>query len=140
MTLPRLILDAGPLIALFAAQDPDHSAAQSGFEQLAQSKTQLITPIPIIYEVYKWLLYQTSSAIAQSALKAMRQSLDEVVTSSIELEAIQALVTLIPGWNGSLEDATVILYAQKHHCPVWTMNYRDFGVFKDLSFWNPQPS
>jgi hypothetical protein len=22
-------------------------------------------------------------------------------------------------------------------CPVWTLNYRDFGVFTNLSFWNP---
>jgi predicted nucleic acid-binding protein len=137
MSLPRLVLDAGPLIALFAAQDRDHLTAKQGFEQLAQARTQLITPIPIIYEVYKWLLYETSPAIAQSALKVMRQSLHEVAVNSIELEAVQALVALIPNWKGSLEDATVILGAQNNRCPVWTLNYRDFGVFTNLSFWNP---
>ncbi len=138
MSLPRLVLDAGPLIALFAAQDRDHPTAKQGFEQLAQAKTQLITPIPIIYEVYKWLLYETSPAIAQSALKVMRQSLHEAPVNSIELEAVQSLVELISNWKGSLEDATVILFAQKLNCPLWTLNYRDFGVFTNLIFWNPE--
>jgi predicted nucleic acid-binding protein len=137
MSLPRLVLDAGPLIALFAAQDLDHPTAKQGFGQLFQDRTQLITPIPIIYEVYKWLLYETSPTVAQSALRVMRQSLHEVAVDSIELEAVQALIALIPKWKGSLEDATVILYAQQLNCPVWTLNYRDFGVFTNLSFWNP---
>ncbi len=138
INLPQLVLDAGPLIALFAAQDPVHASAQRGFSQLAQTTTQLITPIPILYEVYKWLLYETSPAIAQSALKAMRQSLHEVAINSTDLEAVQALVTLIPNWKGSLEDATVIMYAQKLNYPLWTLNYRDFSAFKTLTFWNPE--
>jgi predicted nucleic acid-binding protein len=137
MSVPRLVLDAVPLIALFAAQDRDHATAKQGFAQLAQAKTQLITPIPIIFEVYKWLLYETSPTIAQSALKVMRQSLHEVTVTSVELETLQSLVALIPNWKGSLEDAIVILYAQKLNCPVWTLNYRDFGAFTNLSFWNP---
>jgi predicted nucleic acid-binding protein len=138
MSLPCLVLDAGPLIALFAAQDPDHSTATQGFGQLAQARTQLITPIPVIYEVYKWLLYETSPVIAQSALKVMRQSLHEVSVNSVELEAVQSLLALIPNWKGSLEDATVILYAQKLNCTLWTLNYRDFGMFTNLMYWNPE--
>lgn len=137
MSIPGLLLDAGPLIALFAAQDRDHAMAQQGFAQLAQAQTQLITPIPIIFEVYKWLLYETSPAIAQSALKVMRHSVHELPVTSVELEMLQSLVALIPNWKGSLEDAIVIVSAQKLNCPVWTLNYRDFGVFTTLSFWNP---
>jgi len=66
--LKQLILDAGPLIALFYAKDSYHQKAVKGFTQLNQQKTQLITPIPIIFEVYKWLLNRGGSLLAQNTI------------------------------------------------------------------------
>jgi hypothetical protein len=47
------------------------------------------------------------------------------------------MVTQLPQWQGSLEDATVVFMALRYHSPVWTYNFRDFGTFKNLDFWTP---
>ncbi|MEZ0347860.1 MAG: hypothetical protein ABWJ90_05030 [Thermus sp.] len=52
-----------------------------------------------------------------------------------DLEAIQILLLGMQGWRGTLEDASVALLAPRLKAPVWTLNYRDLGAFKGLSFW-----
>lgn len=93
--------------------------------------------MPIVFEVYKWLLQQTHPAIAQQALKIMKESLHILSLEQTDFEAIQHLVLGLPNWQGSLEDATVALTALRYHCPVWTFNYRDFSLFNTLEFWTP---
>ena len=58
-----LTIDAGPFIGLFYAKDNYHQQCVNGFAQLAKDKTVLLTPIPIIFEVYKWLLQRTTPVI-----------------------------------------------------------------------------
>jgi len=137
--LKQLVLDAGPLIGLFYAKDTYHEQCVNGFQQLAKQKTILLTPIPIIFEVYKWLLQRTYPAIAQNTLKVMQESLHPVALDQNDFEQIQAMVTQLPQWQGSLEDATVVFIALRYHSPVWTYNFRDFGTFKNLDFWTPYP-
>lgn len=131
------MLDAGPLIALFSAKDSDHLICRSGFEQLNQTRTALLAPLPIIFEVHKWFLYNENTIVAQNALQAMQNSLHTIPIEHSDFERLCLLMQGLPQWRGSLEDATVIVLAQRYRCPVWTLNYRDFGIFKSLEFWNP---
>ena len=73
--MKQLILDAGPLIGLFYAKDTYHNDCVKGFDQLAKSRTILLTPLPIVFEVYKWLLQRTRPKIAQHTLQVMYESL-----------------------------------------------------------------
>jgi predicted nucleic acid-binding protein len=54
--LRQIVIDAGPLIGFFYAKDTHHSVCVAGLTQLAASKTEILAPLPIIFEVYKWLL------------------------------------------------------------------------------------
>lgn len=137
--LSQLVIDAGPLIALLYAKDPQHAECRSGFEQLTQAKVRVYIPIPILFEVYKWLLYTTNPTTAQASLNIMVESLHLIPIDEVDLLEICSLLTTIPNWRGSLEDATVIWEARKRKCPLWTINYRDFSSFSDLEFWNPNP-
>ena len=132
----ELILDAGPLIALFSAKDSDHLICRAGFEQLNRTRTALLVPLPMIFEVHKWLLYNQSTIVAQNTLKAMQNSLHAIPIGQSGFERICLMMQGLSQWRGSLEDATVIILAQRYRCPVWTLNYRDFGMFKSLEFWN----
>lgn len=134
----QLVLDAGPLIAFFYAKDTDHEICQAGFEQLLTTNTSLLTPIPVVFEVYKWLLQRTNPAVAQATLAVMQDTLRFIPLSQQNFDEVYLMVQALPQWQGSLEDATVILLAQHYNCPVWTLNYRDFGIFKFLKFWNPE--
>lgn len=137
--MKQIVLDAGPLIGLFYAKDTYHADCINGFQQLAQQKTILLTPIPIIFEVYKWLLQRTRPEIAQNTLKVIQVSLHSLPLEQTDFDELQGMVAQLPQWQGSLEDATVVLTALQYCCPIWTYNFRDFSIFPALAFWNPQP-
>lgn len=136
--MKQLVLDAGPLIGLFYAKDNYHPACVAGFRQLAQQRTILLTPMPIVFEVYKWLLQRTQPEVAQRTLQAMRESLHLIPLDGEDFENLSELIASLPEWQGSLEDGTVVLTALRYRCPLWTYNFRDFGIFKALEFWNPE--
>jgi predicted nucleic acid-binding protein len=131
----RLVLDTGPLIALFHAADPDHERAVRGFRALADVNSRLITPLPVLFEAYKWLLFEGGVGVARRALGRMLEALEIVPLGLEDFERIQILLAGRPEWRGTLEDASAVLLALKVGAPVWTLNYRDLGVFKELSFW-----
>lgn len=133
-----LSVDAGPFIGLFYEKDTYHQQCVQGFTQLAKNKTILITPIPIVFEVYKWLLQRTTPAIAQQALQVMEDTLHLVEINKDDLADLKAILLQLPHWQGSLEDAAVIFIALRYRCPVWTYNFRDFAAFKALDFWTPE--
>ncbi len=135
--MKQLVLDAGPLIALFYAKDTDHARSVAGFTQLSQARTVLLTPIPIVFEVYKWLLQRTSPKVAQQTLATMEESLHLIAINRPDFDELTAMIYALPQWQGILEDATVVAIALRYRCPVWTLNFRDFGIFKTLEFWNP---
>jgi len=136
----RVVIDAGPLIGLIHGRDPEHATAVAGFEQLAGTRTRLVTPLPIVFEVYKWLAYETTSGVARDGLTWMRRSLDIVYPGVADLEDIAGLINDLPSWKGALEDALVALLGLRLDVPVWTINYRDLAAFRNLHFWTPEPS
>jgi len=133
----QLVIDAGPLIALFHEQDRDHAAAIRGFAALRARRSLPVVPLPILFEVYKWLVYHGGHDAAQLGLREMRAVLSFIEVRVEELEALAALTASVRGWHGTLEDAAVALTALRLRVPVWTLNYRDLSVFPRLSFWNP---
>lgn len=136
--VPRqLVLDAGPLIALLHTQDPDHREAVRGFTTCADRRTQLVTPLPVVFEVYKWLLYQGGYRVAQEGLDEIRKAVTVVSPVVGDLDAVSSVTRMLQGWRGTLEEATVVLTALRLRSPVWTLNYRDFSAFPRLAFWNP---
>ncbi|MEO1635569.1 MAG: type II toxin-antitoxin system VapC family toxin [Cyanobacteria bacterium J06631_9] len=136
--MKQIVLDAGPLIALFYAKDTYHAQGVAGFSQLIESDTLLLTPVPIIFEVYKWLLQRTRPEIAQKTLLTMNDSLHILTIDAEAFSQLQTAIAQLPQWKGSLEDATVMLTGLQYGCPVWTYNFRDFSIFSSLEFWNPE--
>jgi predicted nucleic acid-binding protein len=133
-----LVLDAGPLIALTHPPDPDHEIALAGFTALAGRGTRLIAPLPVVCEVYKWLLYHIRPSVARNALAYMRGAL-EIEFSNLEHldEATATVVQLGPGWMGTLEDALVATLALRLRVPAWTLNDRHLSAFPRLELWAP---
>jgi predicted nucleic acid-binding protein len=133
----RIVVDAGPFIAHIREDDPDHSTAVRGFEALARMKSHLIVPAPIVLEVFKWTLHHGGPAAARSVLARMRGGCEVLPLDRRMFEAACALVDHLPGWEGTLEDATVAVSAMELGVPVWTLNYRDFAAFPRVGLWNP---
>ncbi len=133
-----MVLDAGPLIALSFEADRDHAIASAGFDTLIAGRSRLIIPLPIMFEVYKWLLHEAGAAAAQTALAHMRRALDVVFPAQRDLDDTVALIGALGAeWRGTLEDALVASVAIRLRLPVWTLNYRDLGAFPRLELWAP---
>ena len=131
------MLDTGPLVALFDATDGYHPRAKAGFLELQRLRTHLVAPVPIVFEVYKWLLQQRGAGVARAALGEMREGLVFQFLNEAGLAGVERVLSSMPGWRGTLEDALVASTALEMAVPVWTMNYRDFGTVSKLTFWAP---
>jgi predicted nucleic acid-binding protein len=131
------VLDAGPLIALLHGKDPDHTGAVVGFERLARARSRLVTPLPVVFEVYKWLVYEAGPAPARRGLARMRQGLEIIYPAAVALEEVVAVVEAMPNWAGTPEDALVALTGLRMGAPVWTLNFRDLSAFRNLQLWAP---
>jgi predicted nucleic acid-binding protein len=133
----RLLLDAGPLIAIFSPTDEQHGPCRAGLEKLVQMGTELILPLPILYEVHKWLSQRVSPNRSIAALELMQRNMRRYFVTEELYESVLQFRRGLPNWNGTLEDATVAVLSLRIGCPVWTLDYRDLGIFPKLRFWNP---
>jgi hypothetical protein len=86
--------------------------------------------LPIVFEVYKWLLQRTTPQVAQNTLKTREESLHFISMDDAMYLEVQSLVFSLSQWRGSLEDATVAITALRYRCSIWTLHFRDFGIFK----------
>ena len=117
--MKQLVLDAGLLIALSSTKDVDYATCEAGFQQLKRTLTILLTPMQIIFEVYKWFLHDENPVVAQSVLKTIRNTLISIPIGEADFEGVCLITEAISSqWRGSLEDATVILLAQRYQSPV----------------------
>ncbi|WLT40531.1 hypothetical protein NON20_25145 (plasmid) [Synechocystis sp. B12] len=66
--MKRLVLDAGPVIALFSCKDDYHELAKEGFARLPRDFGEVLIPLPIVFEVYKFVAFNQSFAMAQKML------------------------------------------------------------------------
>ena len=67
----------------------------------------------------------------------MEDSLYLIEFTKADLRNIKSFLLQISQWQGSLEDAIIILVALRYQNFVWTYNFRDFSAFRTLNFWNP---
>ena len=133
----QIALDSGPLIGLLNRNDPYRDEALRGFERLDKRGTQLLVPLAIVFEVFKWLLYHTDVATARSGLTLMLDRVEVVYHASDSVSDMIALIEARPRWPGSLEDVALSQVALQHGIPVWTFNYRDLRAFSNLQVWAP---
>lgn len=135
--MQRLVLDSGPLIALVSAQDNYHEQCRAGFSKLPALFGEVLTPLAVLFEVYKFVSREQSPTTAQTVLRLVAEDTLVVLIGLDIFQEIQGLMEEMPRWQGSLEDASVVIVAQHDQANVWTLDYRDFGWFPSLELWTP---
>lgn len=133
----RILVDAGPFIALFNRDDRDHVLAAYGFEELSSRRVRVLLPLPIAFEVCKWLRYKVSGDAAIMAIDRIRRGTEIIYPSADDFSRAIQVARQMPSWRGSLEDALLANLATAHRTPLWTLNYREFAAFGALHLWNP---
>lgn len=136
--MKRLVLDAGPLIALVSERDNYHSEAKLGFSQISLLFGEVLTPLPILFEVYKFVSRNESPKIAQKLLSVIQKETVIVTISESDFVSISDLVLNFSHWGGTLEDASVIVIAKKNiRVKFGLLIIKIWVFFGDIEFWNP---
>ena len=135
--MSRLVVDTGPFVAALSRTDTQHARCARGFQQLARERWELLVPFVILCEVHKLLLQALGERVAREKLAVLEASATVVPLELDALEEAVALVRSLPGWTGTLQDASLVVLARQYGCAVWTLDYRDLSRFAELAFWTP---
>lgn len=102
------MIDAGPLIATLFKKDRYHQQAIIGFNKLKQEQQKLILPLPIVFEVHRWLLQKQGAMLAQTIFAAIDRSFEIYTIKESDFQSIKAIALHFPDWSGTLADASVV--------------------------------
>jgi predicted nucleic acid-binding protein len=133
----KLVVDTGPFIAIFSRTDSQHENCYRGYKQIVAEGGDLYTPFPIFCEIHKLLLQRLGDRVARTQLIALEEAVSVVPFDLMEIQDAMELVRSTPQWQGTLQDASIVVLTRALNCPVWTLDYRDLARFSDLEFWTP---
>lgn len=121
-----IIVDTGPLVALFHARDQHHGAAKAVLES---SPAVLVTTWPVITEACHFL----GQAGKRALLTFIRRGALQLETLSVE--DVPALDDLLARYaRMDFADATLVLIAEKTGITeIFTIDRRDFEAYRTPS-------
>ena len=122
------LTDAGPLIAIIDADEPDHAACVEVLDHVA---IPLVTTWPAFTEA-TYLLGRAEGIKAQRALWRLVLS-DRLVVADLSRAAVERSARLMEQYADrpmDLADATLVAYAEEHgHRAIFTLD-GDFHVYR----------
>ena len=122
------LTDAGPLIALIDADEPDHAACLEALDLVA---LPLVTTWPAFTEAM-YLLGRAGGIKGQRALWLLVQT-DRLVVADLSRSAVERSARLMNQYADrpmDLADATLVAYAEEHgHRRIFTLDV-DFQVYR----------
>ena len=123
----RVLVDTGPLVALFFRRDAHHQAC---VEQLRLLSPPLLTCWPVITEA-AWLLRRHPPAVRQ-LLGAFPAGLLRLLTLEEEAAAwIAGFLRRYQSLGAQLADAALVYLAEREDTDqVFTLDRRDFSVYR----------
>jgi len=122
-----IIVDAGPLIALFDPQDKSHATCR---ERLRSFRAALVTTLPVLTEVFH-ILSPESRGSEQLRVFIGQGSMAVHFSSDAELERGFELMELYRDHPMDLADASVITAAEILGTrKVFTLDRRDFEAYR----------
>jgi predicted nucleic acid-binding protein len=122
------LTDAGPLIAIIDADEPDHDRCMQALDEVT---LPLITTWPAFNEAM-YLLARAGGMQAQRALWRLVQT-DRLVIADLSLSAVERSSRLMDKYADlpmNLSDATLVALAEEEgHRTIFTLD-SDFGVYR----------
>jgi len=123
----RVVIDTGPIVALFSKGGAAHRAC---IGVLSSLRPPLLTSWPVLTEAH-WLL-KGNRAVLSALFAALHGGLIlpvEMKTDAVEW--VEKLLLKYRSIGAQLADATVMYLAEVHGTrTVFTLDYRDFSMFR----------
>ena len=127
MTGDRVLVDAGPLVALFSAKDKAHPQCSDVMEALPRAPT---TCWPVITEA-AWLLRHRQDWV-DALLRAVEQGFIELcVLDANDVSEIRGLLTRFESLRPQFADACLVHLAEREGIDtIFTLDRRDFSIYR----------
>lgn len=125
---PRILVDTGPLVALFDRRDAHYEACR---EQARKLPGTLYTCLPVITEA-SYLLNRYDSNLVHHLLAACRDGVYALLPlDKQDIEPIDRLITKYQDLCLDFADAALMHLAEREGIEqVFTLDRRDFTVFR----------
>lgn len=127
----RILIDTGPLVALFDRRDAFHQACR---EQAHQLPGSLFTCLPVVTEA-SYLLNRYDSRLVHHLLAACRDNVYTLLPlDNSDLGRIDQLIAKYQDLYLDFADAALMYLAERESIEhVFTLDRRDFSVFRTTS-------
>jgi predicted nucleic acid-binding protein len=125
--VPSIIVDAGPLIALFDRDDRYHGRA---VEFVANCRSSLLTNLPVLTEAT--FLLQFSVQAQRDLLLWVHQSLEVDQDTAGDLPRIAALMEKYRDMPADFADASLVALAERQNLSRVASVDSDFSVYRSL--------
>ena len=125
--MKRVLVDTGPLVAIFHSSDHHHKACA---EALRSLPPPLLSCWPVITEAL-WLLRRDRAAV-QRLLRSIGTSFLQLLSvSDQEAGAIADLMEQYEDMSPQLADASLVYQANREGIEtIFTLDHRDFSVYR----------
>jgi uncharacterized protein len=123
----RILIDTGPLIAIFNGEDSYH---QTCLAALAEMNQPLYTCWPVITEA-AWLLRKSTPAVIRLLASINGDFLEVLPLAGGEAEAIAASMTRYKNIQLQLADAALAYLAERERIEtIFTLDRKDFSIYR----------
>jgi uncharacterized protein len=122
-----VLVDTGPIVAVFAASDPQHNVC---VEQLRALTGALVTCWPVVTEA-AWLLRSSPQAVERllSSLEGLPFQLAPLAAQ--DLSGVAAILAKYRDLNLQLADAALLHLGNRENIDtIFTLDRRDFGILR----------
>jgi uncharacterized protein len=122
----RILVDAGPLVAIFREQDSYHATCLAVLRELS---LPLYTCWPVITEA-AWLFRQPTSSLRLLA-SINADFLEILPLAGDEAESIAAIMRRYANIHAQLADAALVYLAEREKIDtIFTLDRRDFSIYR----------
>lgn len=129
MNRDSVLIDTGPLVAIFSAQDSAHELC---LQQLQTIQGPLLTCLPVISEA-AWLLRRYPDAIDTVLRSFNNKPLQLMELTEADLPSIADIVKKYRNLGLQVADASLLHLANREQIDViFTLDRRDFSVVRRM--------
>jgi uncharacterized protein len=126
---PRILVDTGPLVAIFSCEDSYHSLC---VEALREMTAPLYSCWPVITQA-AWLLRHSSNAVQRLLRTGETGFLELLPLEGTETKAIAALMKRYASIRPQLADAALVHLAGRERIEtIFTLDRRDFSIYRTV--------
>jgi uncharacterized protein len=123
----RVLIDTGPLVAIFKADDPYHQTCMASLAEMSQP---LYTCWPVVTEA-AWLMRSSPRAVQRLLGSANGDLLELLPLTGAEATMLVPIMKRYESIRAQLADVALVYLAERESIEtIFTLDRRDFSIYR----------